>query len=229
MREHMIKTFFILIMLCNIFLTSLSFSQVIGVSYDWRKTVDKEGIQVFSSKVQNSKFRAVRAQMMIRGEISNLVALFEDTENCSNWASLCKEVSLVKTIANDGYFVYVLNAVTFPVADRDLIMKITWHKDVTTGKLTMNSQAVENYQGVPKKNGVVRINYAITQWHFTPQPNGYVLVESFTHVDPNGAAPAWIVNTMSKNAPFRSMKKIRKIIQSGKYNNATLNLPAHYL
>lgn len=219
----------ICILLLLLFFPFMALSQVEGVNYQWQKTVDKAGIQVFSSPIEGSKFRAVRSQMKIKTQVSSLVALLEDTENCSNWASLCKEVSLVKEVTKQEYFIYILNAVIFPISDRDLIAHVSWVKDPSTGKVTMNSRAVEYSQGVPKRKGVVRLDYALTQWSFTPQADGFVLVESYAHIDPNGSIPAWIVNRMSRTAPFRSMQKIRNIMQTDVYTNKAINLPLESL
>ena len=223
------KLVFILTLIVALAFPEQVFSQVEGIDYQWKKTVGKKGIQVFSSKVPNSKFRAVRAQMMIKGDVKSLVALLEDRENCSSWASVCKELSLLKKINRDEYLVYVLNAAIFPIARRDLVAKITWFRNAKTGRLTMDGQAVKDFQNLPKKTGVVRITDARIQWHFTPKNDGYVLVESYVHIDPNGNVPPWIVNYMSRATPFRSMKKIRKIVQSGKYTNAVVSLPEKYL
>ena len=223
------KLLFVLTMTVALVFPVQVFSQVEGVDYQWKKTLEKKGIQVFSSKVPNSNFRAVRAQMLVKGDVKSLVALLEDRENCSSWASLCKDLSLLKKIDRDEYFVYVLNAAIFPIARRDIVAKITWFRDTETGRLTMDGQAVKDFQNMPKKTGVVRINDARIQWHFTPKGDGYVLVESYVHIDPNGNIPSWIVNYMSRATPFRSMKKVRKIVQSGKYTNTIVNLPEKYL
>ena len=72
------KLVFILTLIVALAFPEQVFSQVEGIDYQWKKTVGKKGIQVFSSKVPNSKFRAVRAQMMIKGDVKSLVALLED-------------------------------------------------------------------------------------------------------------------------------------------------------
>lgn len=199
-------------------------TQIKGVDYQWTKRFEKDGIEVFNSKVPGSAFIAVRGKAIIQGNIKSLVALLEDIENCSNWASLCKKVSLVKYVSRTEYFVYILNAVTFPIADRDLIAHITWNVDPETKKVTMYSEATKQINSVAKPNGVVRLDYAITQWSFTPLSGERVLVENYAHVDPNGAIPSWIINRLSKRAPYRSILKIRKSIEAGEYDNKPTHL-----
>lgn len=223
-ERNLIARFVLIVLLSCSGFSFNAYGQVEGIQYQWEKSIDKQGIRVFSSKVSGSAYRAVKAEMLIEGEVNSLVAMLEDTDNCSNWASLCKEASVIKKISKDEYLVYILNAVTFPVSDRDLIAHITWDKDPSSGRVTMNSQAIASDSGVSKKTGVVRLKKASTQWHFTPQVNGQVLVQSYAHIDPNGAVPAWIVNMLSKRAPFRSMMKVREIIQSGEYDNTQTHL-----
>ncbi len=225
-KRNLIARFALMMIISYCYFSFNAHAQVEGIQYHWEKSIDKQGVRVFSSKVSGSAYRAVKAEMLIDGEVSNLVAMLEDTDNCSNWASLCKEALVVKEISETEYFVYILNAVTFPVADRDLLAHITWSQDSSSGKLTMNSEAISPHAGidVPKKRGVVRLEKALTQWHFTSQANGKVLVQSYAHIDPNGAVPAWIVNMLSMRAPYQSMMKVRKIIQSGMYDNVVTKL-----
>ncbi|MGH1427355.1 MAG: START domain-containing protein [Arenicella sp.] len=194
--------------------------------YQWKEVLNKNGIQVFSGIAPGSPYRAAKAQMTIKGSISSLVAMLEDIKNCSNWASLCKEVAVIERLPNNESILYILNEVTFPVADRELVAHISWAYDASSGRVTMSSEAI-GYPKIPVRPSTVRLRNALTQWHFTPKPNGKVLVESFAHIDPNGPIPAWIVNMLSKRAPYRSMEKIKEIIESGQYSgkNTVFTIP----
>ena len=84
----------------------------------------------------------------------------------------------------------------------------------------MLSQAVTGL--MPKTKGVIRVENAISEWHFTPQDNNTVLVEHYAHIDPNGVIPAWLLNRLSVSAPYKTMKRMRKIVESGKYDGVEL-------
>jgi hypothetical protein len=68
----------------------------------------------------------------------------------------------------------------------------------------------------------VRIYQAVTQWHFTTLEDGRVKVENFAHIDPNGPTPAWLINALLVNSPYKTMKKMRALIEAGNYHGEQL-------
>jgi hypothetical protein len=192
-----------------------SFSQVDGVNYDWELKSDKDGISVYTSTVPDSKFRAVRATMLIQGKASSLVALVMDNDACPRWADLCKESKTIETVSDTESYVYVYNDLPFPVKDRDVLTRVIWDHDLATGKVSMTSTATQDRH--PKIEKAVRIKQAVSQWHFTPQDDGSVRVDNFAHIDPNGATPAWITNMLLVSSPYKTMKNMRELIESGQY------------
>jgi len=141
-----------------------------------------------------------------------------DLKNCQNWVAMCKLARTEKRISVTQSYVYTVNDLPFPVRDRDMLNHVIWRKDPETGAVSMDSRATKGL--IPKKGYIVRINEAVSQWYFTPQDNGIVLVESFAHVNPNGPVPAWVLNRLLVGTPYRSMKRIREIIKAGGYADA---------
>ena len=60
-------------------------------SLDWDMKRDRDGIQVFTATVPDSRHKAVRGTMQVAAPLKDFVALVLDTEACSDWAALCKE------------------------------------------------------------------------------------------------------------------------------------------
>ena len=77
--------------------------------------------------------------------------------------------------------------------------------------------------GGTAKTKAVRIENAVSQWHFTPNGDGTTKVENFAHIDPNGPTPAWISNLMLVSAPYKSMSKMREIVESGRYADSKIS------
>ena len=198
-------------------------AQISGVDYNWEEKRDAEGIKIYTSDVAHSPFRAVRGEMKVTGTIAGLVALVDDLPNCPNWADLCKESILVKLLSPTEQYVYVYNDIPFPVKDRDVVAHVQWQRDEESGRVSMQSVATSSEQSQAlraKTKKAVRLTNAVSQWHFTPLDDGKVLVEIFAHIDPDGPTPAWITNLMLVDSPFKTMKNMREIIQSGDYADA---------
>ena len=121
--------------------------------------------------------------------------------------------------------VHIRNDIPFPVKDRDVVAKMQWLKSTDDNRVTMHSVALgqkESVKHVAKQRGAVRIEQAVTQWHFTPLPDGRVRVENFAHIDPNGPTPAWLTNLLLVSSPFKTMQAMREIVESGEYQDAEL-------
>lgn len=196
----------------------LTHAQLEGVSYDWKEKRNKKGIAISTSSVEGSPFKAVRGKMIVQASVASLYALVEDASACSKWAAMCKEMRVEQRVSDSESFVYIYNNIPFPVTDRDVYTHVVWTRDPETERLTMTSTATAG--GTPKTKAV-RIEKAVSQWHFTPNGDGTTTVENFAHIDPNGPTPAWISNLMLVDAPYKSMLKMRKIVESGDYDDVT--------
>lgn len=200
-------------------------AQVAGVEYNWEEQRDRKGIKIFTSTVAGSQFRAVRGEMKIAGSVSALVGLVNDLPNCQVWADLCKSSKFVEQmpeLPNEQY-VHIYNDIPFPVKDRDVVAHLVWEKNNNTGRVSMHSTALSAEKGeelVAITSKAIRITNAFSQWHFTPLESGRVLVESFAHIDPNGATPAWITNMLLVDSPYKTMVNMRNIIEAGQYSDA---------
>lgn len=205
-------------------LASIAFnaqSQLEGVEYDWEDKRNKQGILIQTSAVEDSPFRAVRGEMTVRASVSSLVALVDDLPACPKWADLCKEAYLVSRVSPTESYAYIYNDVPFPVSDRDVHSHVVWSVDKASGKVSMTSRATEG--GPEKKKKAVRIMDAVSQWHFTPIGDGSTKVENFAHIDPNGPTPAWITNLLLVDSPYKTMLKMRELVESGEYKDVTIN------
>lgn len=212
-------------LLLTLFVSGQLLAQVEGVKYNWEQKRDRERIQVYTSKVPGSPYKAVRGEMVIEGSVAELVALINDLPRCSEWADLCKFSRALKVISSDELVVHIYNNVPFPIKDRDVVAHVLWKIDAVTGRVSMFSEALSKEQSsvyLPATKKAVRIYEALTQWHFTPLEAGLVKVENFAHINPNGPIPAWLTNILLVNSPYKTMKSMRAEINSGAYRGAAL-------
>ena len=189
--------------------------------YDWKLKKEGSGVKVYTSKVPDSKFLAVSATVILNAKVDSVASLIMDLENCKKWATQCSEAYILERISNTETYVYSRNNIPFPGRDRDAVSHVIWEKDPVTDTVSMTSTAVEGR--VAKVKGVIRIKQALAKWRFTPQQDGTLLVESFAHVNPASDMPKWLLNNLLVGSPFKTMKKIRKRLEDGVYDDAVLN------
>lgn len=144
-----------------------------------------------------------------------------DLSACSKWADLCVKSELVETVSPTEAYIYTYNNVPFPVKDRDVVSQVVWQQDAATGKTSMFSKAVDGKY--PEVKTAIRINQAVAQWHFSPLNDGQILIESYAHINPNGPSPAWLINLLLVGSPFKTITNMRTILESGEYQNASVD------
>lgn len=187
---------------------------------DWRLKKDKKDIQIYVGKVADSKHRAVFSTVKIKTKMSSVVALMLDLPNCRKWATTCKLARREKTFSGSEKIIYSQTDLPFPIRDRDSYSKVTWIEDETTGEISMVSKAQKVSGQYPKTKGYIRVEQADIKWKFVPTDDGYIVVESYAHVDPNGALPVWLSNRFLSDEPHKTLRRMRKLLQSGAYDQA---------
>lgn len=187
-----------------------SVAQIAIDGYQWRLKKDNTDIQIYTSKVEGSKYLAVSASMQIKATVDSAAALIMDLKNCQQLSKICREAYIHERLSDTQSYVYSRNDIPFPGRDRDVVSHVVWSNDTENGVLMMISQAVTGV--VPKVKGVIRIEQATVMWRFTPKDKGMILVESFAHVNPASPMPKWLLNRLLINSPYKTMKNIRKLI-----------------
>ena len=192
-------------------------SQVLAAN-PWQLSMDEDGIQVHIRHNQASAVKSFKGSMMVNARLSSLVAAIEDTSAYPRWLHNCKSARTIKTVGNNQVFNYVVTGMPWPVADRDSIVHsvLTQNKSSKQILITLASEPKE----LPLKQGMVRIQTLSGKWQLTPLKEGEVSVIYEMSVDPGGNIPKWLVNAMSVDLPFHTLRKLRNIIKESRYLNA---------
>lgn len=187
----------------------------------WQLKRSRDGIKVYTRTVAGSKFRAVKATATIHTRLSSIVAMVRDTRACPHWQAMCAEARALKVISPTDVYVYQVTHLPWPASDRDVTAHVLWHQNPVTLTVTMTAHAVDGLMA-PQPHRV-RVTQATTYWRFQPAGHGMVNVTTEAHIDPGGPLPAWIVNMLIVNSPFKTMSNIRRLLASGRFKNAHLD------
>ena len=63
---------------------------------DWKLAKDEDGIKIYLSEVQGSKYKAYRGVTTIKADVATLRTLQEDVKGSCQWIHACAEQSLLK-------------------------------------------------------------------------------------------------------------------------------------
>ena len=195
---------------------SVNFDQL-----EWSLKKDKRGIQVYTAKVPGSRHRAVFTTMRIESDLSEVVALLMDFENCGTWAKTCKGLEVISSDSELEHRVYAVVDLPFPAKDRDSISLIRWEKDERSGIVSMESNA-DPLASEELNSKYIHMTYARVLWRIVPSSKG-LIIENYAHLNPNGALPVWLTNLLSTEEPYKTLRRMRARLNEGHYQNANIS------
>ncbi|GAC1427196.1 MAG: hypothetical protein NVSMB7_04000 [Chitinophagaceae bacterium] len=123
-----------------LFLITVSAAQA-----DWELKVDKEGIKVYTKKMDDSPLKAVKTVCTINTSLSALTAVLLDIGNSINWVYATKKITLLKQVSRAELFYYSEVEIPWPASNRDFIVLLTVAQDERTKIVTVAGLNRPNY------------------------------------------------------------------------------------
>jgi len=199
---------------------TLLFCVYANAQTSWDLKLDKEGIRVYTRKLDNSPFRAVKTVCTINSSLTILTAVLLDIKGSAEWVYATKTISLLKQISVSELIYYSEIDVPWPAGNRDFIVQLIVAQDQKTKAVSVVGDNKPDY--LPANKNIVRIQHSYSKWLITPLPNSQVKIEYVLEVDPGGNVPAWLVNLFATKGPFDTFKKLREQVRKPAYQHASL-------
>lgn len=183
-------------------------SPILTFEDQWELKKEKDGIRVFTRKVEDSPMRAFRGEMDLAANLDKIESLFKNVARFTEWAPGAKKVESLKEEKNSRTF-YLQTEAPWPVTDRDGIYQFTFQREA--GKLTIKATCHPEYLPARKKH--VRVPKSEGYWQFEEKADGIIHVIYENHSEPGGSIPGWLANSTVVNLPFESLQNLRQMIQ----------------
>ena len=212
----------------SVFFTSLlMLAHITSVSAQesWKLQKDRDGIQVYSAQVPDSKIRAIKVLANYNASAEEIADIVMDINTATEWVSHLKSVNMIKRVSQNDYYYYAEVSMPWPVSNRDFVAHLTRTENLQTGVIIIDGPAVADM--APEKKGIVRINNSVGKWVITPSENNQVRVEYALHVDPAGSLPSWLVNMFSGETPMQIFQNLRKELKRNPQQTTMAMLPAY--
>ncbi|HEV8283460.1 MAG TPA: START domain-containing protein [Chitinophagaceae bacterium] len=197
------KAFFFV--LCSAF-ASTAFAQ-----YNWKLSKEKDGIRVYQSDVQHSKYKSIKVECTLKGTYDKLMAVLSDVSHQKDWVYNNKTSYMIKRIGPSEYYYYSETSLPWPMSNRDAAVHLKMNKDSLNRFLKITAVSEPNY--VPEKNGKVRVPRSDISWFVTMPTSKTISIVYIFDAEPGGSLPAWIVNMFADKGPFESFKKLSEILK----------------
>lgn len=179
---------------------------------DWHLKKNADGIQVFTKDVEDSGFDAFKAVMTERASVEDVLKLLKDVEHYDRIFPDMVEARLLRREGDSVQYQYTRTGAPWPVSDRDGVFKMIFRRDVHTGAMVSDAEAVPDY--LPQKDGVVRIQYSRSHWRLIPEGDGMLRIEYEVQADPGGNIPEWLANSAAVDVPFKTFENLREVLRT---------------
>jgi hypothetical protein len=187
-----------------IFACLLCFS--VDAQTDWNLKKEKDGIAVYTAKLEDSKFKSIRVVCEFQASLSQLVAILMQPNLQPEWVIATKQASLVKQISSARLYYYAEAALPWPMSNRDMVIDLS---------MSQNPITIDNI--LPLKEGKQRVPISQATWLVQPLPDNKISIDYQIKIDPGGGIPPWMVNLFITKAPFESFKNLSKLFSDKRF------------
>lgn len=184
-----------------------------------RLALDRDRIQVWTMRVPGEPLRGFRAVTTVRSSLGALVALLMDTDAAPQWVYRTDHMELLASDAHAGTFRVHARMDFWPLHDRDVVVAGRVAQDPVSRTVTVVSRSASR-EGPPPAPGILRMKAFEGRWELRPVGSGEVEVTMSGHADPGGYLPAFLVNLVVEEAPYRTLKGLRRMVAAPKYQAA---------
>jgi hypothetical protein len=184
-----------------------------AAEHPWQLKKEKEGISVSTRKVDGSPVLEYKANTIASAPLAKVISVFEDDAKIPLWYYQCVHAEVVGGKLPDQKIYYVVMHLPWPVTERDSIFQGIRSIDPASGVVTYTQSALPTY--LPERKGKIRVLYLKSVWRFTSLADGSTEIYFQQHSNPGGSVPGFLVNSLSVEIPFYSLKNLRNSIDVG--------------
>jgi hypothetical protein len=190
----------------------------------WKKLSEEKGIVVSTREQPGKQLPSFRGQGEVKAPLLQVLAVVLDDARSREWAKDADEAEVLRRVDAHTQLVYSRSHQTWPVRDRDLVMKRTVAKEGDAYRVRLVCVAGEK----PKVDGVIRIEDCETEFVLRALDAERTYVDYRVRADPGGNNPDWAVKWASKNIPLETLKALRRQVGKtrGKYDDQIKRLAA---
>ena len=88
-------------------------------------------------------------------------------------------------------------------------------RDSLSKNTIVTANGVPDY--IPGKKGIVRVPMSKSKWIIRPITESSVSVEYTMLIDPGGSVPLWMVNMVAEEAPYKSFRDLKKMVETNHF------------
>ncbi|MFD2874101.1 START domain-containing protein [Mucilaginibacter ximonensis] len=189
---------------------------------NWTFKTQSGDIKVYVDKESPMKVKPIKVESTFSATPVQLAAILLDIKNYPDWAYKIKSAAVVKQVSATDLYYYAIVDMPWPAQNRDFAAHISVTQDPATKVITVDAPSIADL--VPQKEDLVRVKKSTGKWILTPDGAHQTKVTYYLTLEPDGGAPAWIINIFVSDGPMQSFKKLKEQVQKPAYRNVALPL-----
>jgi len=170
----------------------------------WEPLGTTAGVAVQRKTMADSPLFAFRGEGTFEVPIGLLITVLKTPDLAVEWVDLMTAHKVVRPLTPDQNLIYESYGLPWPLSDRDYLMTETLRYDEARRAFTIDYASVED-ASMPPKADHVRARAFRTFWRLTMLDANRTQVEVEVFTDPMGALPAWMVNLIQKDWPWKTI------------------------
>ena len=193
----------VLIVFVSVFLLSFTF-----FNENWVFKKEKEGIKVYTAKVEGYKYDKSIALYTFNADINSFTNFIMDPLNFKKFSDRIEKIEVINKNETKAFY-YMSIDMPWPISNRDGVYEITLKSKTNSGA---HIAIVARPNLLPIQKGYVRIEYANTDYIIKKRGSELDLRYE-KHTDPNGSIPAWLSNYYLSDAPIENIIVMKENIE----------------
>lgn len=182
----------------------------------WEVMREENGITAKRRVVEGSPLHEFEGSGVVEAPLSRVLAVIRDADRRAEWMADCAESRSLAEMPNTNQIAYNRTKTPWPTADRDVVTQGKIEFDVAKREVLLPFSEVD-HPDAPPVNGVVRMPFLRGHWRLVPRGENATLVEYRVHANPGGALPGFVVNWVSQQLPYNTIKNLQEQVRKNAY------------
>jgi hypothetical protein len=186
----------------------------------WRLSSDRDGIALYSGRVEGSGVVPFKAVMTLPAGIEEISAVLEDAPRRGDWVARFGGSALLERVDDYDQTEYLRMTLPWPFLDRTALVRvrISVSADRGTAVIAARSTTCCARSALPE---LVRAEIHESSFQMRTVPGG-TEVTALVFIDPKGNLPLWVVNLFTGNVARQTLFGLRRQVARKLYPPETL-------
>jgi hypothetical protein len=176
---------------------------------EWKKSLDKDDIIVYTRKIEGKRFSEILAVTKMNGSVDKFKSIITNVDGYTHWITDSKSAEVIESSNSNEITYHMKLKVPFPFENRDIVQQINLNESTDKLEVVISNQP----DMLPREKKYERMVEAFGTWTVEAINESEVSIKFQYYADPSGEIPAWLVNAFIVKNPHQTLKNLRALMQ----------------